>query len=409
MLTKELLRATVRDGRVTPGFLDPGRPAVQERAEALLAAFRAGAGCRRGDVDEAVEDLIAGAVDHRTVRGLVKLLHDRTPAATVSPVPPAELRAAVFREAIRRAPFGLVEGSARPEDAWAAVAQALGHPVEALQAALYADHPEEQILGMVEVESPRWLIDRYNVALVQGLLLRCAEVEIRLESTPARLRQLLRSVKFHQLLWSARREGDAWCLKLDGPTSIFSQTTRYGLALAKFFPALLLQPGPWALEAPVEWRERRPTLRLTHESGLVSHYRNQGAYETREARWFEERFLALGTDWTLSRSAEPIDQGGEGVVVPDFTFRRDGRVAHLEILGFWRRGSVARRLALLKRHGPKNLVLAVSARLCGDEDGELGDAVVPFKEVVPARQVLERVERVARRPEAGGWGPEEEP
>jgi predicted nuclease of restriction endonuclease-like RecB superfamily len=123
---------------------------------------------------------------------------------------------------------------------------------------------------------------------------------------------------------------------------------------------------------------------------------DRGAYRTREAEWFRERFLALESGWELIEDAEPIDQGGEALVVPDFSFRKGRRVAHLEILGTWRKASIARRMEMMERHGPRNLVLAVSKKLCGDKQApELDDAIVAFGEVVPAKVVLERIERVA--------------
>ena len=137
-------------------------------------------------------------------------------------------------------------------------------------------------------------------------------------------------------------------------------------------------------------------MTLSSADGLRSHYRDLGAYDTREALWFEERFRALDSGWTLDREVLPLPQGGEGVVVPDFRFTKGGRTAYLEILGFWRKGSVQRRLQLLKRHGPRNLVLAVSKRLAGEEAAEIPDAVVPFAEVIPAKAVLERFEAIAR-------------
>jgi hypothetical protein len=48
-------------------------------------------------------------------------------------------------------------------------------------------------------------------------------------------------------------------------------------------------------------------------------------------------------------------------------------------------------LKLLKRYGPKNLIVAVSKKLAG-EDAELPDGVIPFAEVIPSREVLRRLE-----------------
>ena len=54
-------------------------------------------------------------------------------------------------------------------------------------------------------------------------------------------------------------------------------------------------------------------------------------------------------------------------------------------------------MTLLKKHGPKNLVLAVSKRYCTEKAAELPEQVVGFAEVIPAKQVLQRVEKVATK------------
>lgn len=399
MLTADLVRVRVKKGELVPAFVDPADERLLERAEELLDLFREGVGRTRGELEEDVVTLVGDGTDHKLVKGLVKVLTDQADFAVSAPVDPVALRAAVFREAARRGPISPVplEGRVTAADVYRSVAEALGVDAAALPGALFADHDDRQVLGAFPERSASWLLHRYNVALVQAVLLRAADLRVRLATGPARARQVLRAVKFHQLVFAARPGAEGRLeLVIDGPASLFHQTTRYGLALAKFLPALLLQPGPWTAEATVEWTRGKSTLKLSSEQGLRSHYRDQGAYDTREALWFAERFEALDSGWTLSRDAEPLPQGGEGFVVPDFTFSKGGRVAHLEILGFWRKGTVERRLALLRRHGPKNLVLAVSKRLAGEAAVELPDVVVPFAEVIPAKEVLRRVEAIAR-------------
>jgi predicted nuclease of restriction endonuclease-like RecB superfamily len=290
-----------------------------------------------------------------------------------------------------------VEGANTPAAVYAAVAAELGVEAAGLPDALYADQPAEQRLTKVSGLDASTLVARYNLAIVQALLFSAASVDIRVEHpTPADARHLLRAVKFQQLCFSATRDGEDLCLHLDGPASLFSQTTRYGLSLAKFLPTLVLH-ARWSLRAVVQVKHRKPVLELDQDAGLVSHARDAGRYETREAEWFAERFEALSSGWTLERDPLPLNQGGEGVVVPDFTFRNGKRVAHLEILGFWRKGTIERRLALLKKHGPKNLVLAVSKRYCTEKAAELPEQVVSFAEVIPAKQVLERIEALTKK------------
>ncbi len=398
MLTGDLIRVRAQKGELTPSFVDPTAAKLADRAEELLTLFREGVGRRRVDLDEEIDTLVGDGTDHKLVKGLVKVLTDKSSFDVSAPLPPAEIRAKVFRLARARGPLSPLElEGGRPTAAqiYREVAAELGVDPAVLEGALYADHADQQVLVSVEVPTARWLLDRYNVALVQSVLLKASELRVRLtDPEPARARQLLRAVKFHQLICEVRLLPDGYEIVLDGPASLFSQTTRYGMALAKFFPALLLQPGAWEATAKVDWRGTK-VMKLTPAMGLRSHYRDTGAYETRESLWFEERFLALDSGWTLDREVHPLDQGGEGVVVPDFRFRKGNKVAWLEILGFWRKGSIARRLALLKRHGPPNLVVAVSKKLAG-EAAELPDTVVPFAEVIPAKEVLRRVEAVAR-------------
>jgi predicted nuclease of restriction endonuclease-like RecB superfamily len=231
---------------------------------------------------------------------------------------------------------------------------------------------------------------------VQAVLYKAVELKILLEHpAPARVRQLLRAVKFHQLIHSVQRTPVGLVVNIDGPASLFSQTTRYGLALARFFPALLLVETPWRVEARVQWTRGQRTLALDSAFGLRSHYRDAGAWVPREVQTLVERWPSLDTGWELIADAAPLAQGTDRVVVPDLGFRKEGRVAWLEVLGYWRKAGLAGRLAAQAEHGPGNLILAVSRKLAGDP-ATLPDAVLPFTEVIPTRELLRRLDAEAR-------------
>ncbi len=67
----------------------------------------------------------------------------------------------------------------------------------------------------------------------------------------------------------------------------------------------------------------------------------------------------------------------------------------MEILGFWRRGAVESRLELLRRHGPRNVILAVSRELRVDEEtADLPGELYTFRTVPVAREVHECLERI---------------
>lgn len=410
MLTADLVTARVSGPAITPGRVDPEAANLRELAATLhgLYAEAAADRLRRSELDELVGGALADHPRWKVGRGLAKLLDDRSTWDTASPLPPADLRRAAFALARERGPLGLEPGPLGLPVA-ADLLGELGAPhgltAEQVEDALYADLEENQRILACEVPDANWLLHRYNVAQVQALLLHAASLTVRLGSPgAARMRQLFRQVKFHRLLHRAHRDGDTLEVELDGPTSLFQQSSRYGMALANFLPALLLQPPPWSLEATVLWTraKHRKTLKLDHTAGLVSHHADRGGYQTREQLWFAERFEALGSGWALTEGQEPVALGPRGVLFPDYQLANGGRVAHLEILGFWRGDDLARRLELLARFGPGNVIVAVSRKLRGSDEalGDAPDWVVPFAEVVPAREVLAVAERIAL-PEAG--------
>ncbi len=413
MLTGDLVRARVKGRDIAPALVDPDSPRLLDRAGELLAVMdRAEAeGWTRGAIVAAFREVEGLSTDTRMLRGMAKVLLDPCTFDTEAPVDPVALRARVFRAAARRGPLGRRPG-ARPtaaevlaEVAAELAAEGAGEGGEdapaldgdALAGALYADLKDEQrLLVRKGPRDPRALVDRYNLALVQALLLRTARLDLRLpDPDPKRVRQLLRYLKFFELMFRARWRGDELVLAVDGPRSILSGAVRYGRQLATFFPAVALHPR-WRLEAEVHWGRRnlRKRLVLDQDAGLRSHFRDTGVWRSRAELFFEERFRAAETGWTLEPGRMVI-RPGQDVVVPDFTLRRDGRVAHLDIVGTWRRAWLRRHLADL----PDNVILAVSRRLAG-EGGGLPDTlrrqVVEFAEIVPVGEVLRRAEAVAR-------------
>lgn len=414
MLTGDLLRARVVKTDLKPSFLklEPRRLA---RAGELLQLFSDAVDrqATKGELLAAARDLEGTDPDHKVTKGLTKVLFDRCTFETVCPVEPADLRRQVFLRAAQTGPLARKPGPTQrrcAEDVLAEIAAEVSDPTapawtaSALGQALYADLKDQQRVTKASLPgSPEALLHRYNVALVQSLLLKGLDLTVRLKAPEAkRVRQLLRWLKFHQLMFHVERLDDDLLLKVDGPQSLLRQSTRYGMQLATFLPAVLLQPGPWWLEARIAWGRATKTgkrLQLDHTLGLQSHLRDTGTWVSRAERWFLERFDKLDHGWS-HRSGDLLELGGQQVLVPDLTFEKGGRTAHLDIVGYWRRGYLERRL----ENTPSTVILAVSKRLLGDKSGAkalpkaLAARVIPFAEVIPAKAVLERLEAVAEPP-----------
>ncbi len=404
MLTADLVRASVKKGVVVPRYVDAGDERLQAEAEALMEAFRAHVGQPIGALEEAIADLIGDSTDYLRQRGLAKLLMDRARVETVAPRPPSEVRAVVFRHAGALWPVG-PPGVAGLHDRGAALAAAaaeLGLTVQAVEDALYADLKAEQRLVEVDLPPARTLLERYNLALAQAVLLRARQAVVTLEGAdPKRVRQLFRIIKFHRLMHRAERTEGGVRLTLDGPLSLFRQTQRYGLQMALVLPSLA-HAERWRLEAEVAWgdQKREASFVVSSEDGLASEAPDLGTWESDEEKHLRATFGALDTLWQLRRGTRIVDLKGRGVLVPDYTLHhRDGRVALLEIVWFWRLQGFKDKLALVRKHGPGNLIVAVATRMNVDErDTTLDEpAVYPFKGVIQPKKLIALAEEVGRK------------
>lgn len=398
VLTTDLVRARLRQGRIYPRYLDTSDPEWITRATVLRGLFADHLGCSLGALEEAIAALIGDETDFQVRRGLVKLLMDETTTVVQAARPPAEIRGAVFRAATAHWP--VVDEGTR-ERALDAAAQELGLSRHEVADGLYADLRNHEVITESRLPEVPALLNRYNLALVQAILLRAQRVVVTLpDPRPARARQLFRIAKFHRLMHQARRleDGDGWELTLDGPASLFKATQRYGLQLALFLPALC-HCERWRLKADVIWGPHKVqvSLEVDHKSGLVSHTKERGTWESDEERHFRASFKKLKTPWTLRRSTRIVALDGRGVLVPDYVLTHpDGRTALLELVWFWRRRSFENRIALLRSAGPANLVIAYATRMnTGQEDLPTLDGVVGFKGVIQPKRIIEACERIA--------------
>jgi predicted nuclease of restriction endonuclease-like RecB superfamily len=402
MLTGQLVRAKTVRQRVIPLYIDRDAPHWLEAAESLLLLFREGTGMTRGEIDREIDAFFGGGGKAAQVyRGLAKVIEDRAEFEVVAEIPPEEVREKVFTAAAderrrnRSDPTGPGRRAVfRRDEVISAVAAELALAPEAVLALLFADLRDENRLLRFEDASAKQLIDRYNVALAQAVLLRSVRVraEVRHEN-PARYRQLFRRLKFHRLLYHVEGSmGDGYVFHIDGPLSLFSATTKYGLQVALFLPSLLLCTD-FRLEAELRWGARREprTFQLDARDGLRTHQADTGTFIPAELTAFVERFRQVAPAWELSEATDVIELDREGVWVPDYRFlhKETGTDVFVEVLGFWKRSSLERLLRLLPKHGPPRYLLAISDRLKVDEEAiqELQGPILRFKEIPNATEL----------------------
>jgi predicted nuclease of restriction endonuclease-like RecB superfamily len=411
MLTGKLVRVRYTRDQIVPQYLDAADPQWLLVAEQLIGIFRASNGSTRGQLEEEIDDLFGDLPNPQIHQGLAKLLEDRCEFEVQSSLPPEEVREAVFSAAAkkRQAILEQIAGAFSRQEVIDAVAQQMKSESSQIEASLFADLKSEQRLTQFRDITPERLLERYNVALAQAILLRSTGVDIIIRGeTPARYRQLFRQIKFHRLICDVEHlpsphrgrgaggEGgkNAYRLHLDGPLSLFSATQKYGLQLALFLPTLLLC-ADFELKAKLRWGAERKdkVFQLSAKDGLVSHQAETSAFVPPEVPMFVEMFQKKIADWEISEETEIIPLG-KHFWVPDYRLvhRATGQTVLLDILGFWRRSSVERHLQLLREHADRPFLIALSDQLNVEEaDLEgLPDNVVRFRNMPLAEEVAKR-------------------
>ncbi|HHH31541.1 MAG TPA: DUF790 family protein [Polyangiaceae bacterium] len=401
MLTSDQLRVRRSGRQLTPRFLKGDvRKRLLPVATALVAAVEAGKGERREELDARLGAIEHGPRDRIVVAGLTKLLMDRCEFAVPEGPDPVELREALFRVAARRrAQLGPTETFDR-DTVLAEAADGLSLAPMDLESRLFVDLRANEVMTAFRTISPEALLDRYDVALVQGVLLRAAKVSVALQGEkPGHVRQLFRAARFHGLLHRVEKHGDdSWLIELDGPMSLFSSVSKYGLQLAKFLPAVL-RCTRWRLRADVLWgkKKERCVLELGQDAGLVPRDKRITGVAP-ELADFVARFRKLDSAWDVDDNDEIIALPGEAVCVPDliFTNRDTGEEVFLEAFGFWSRQAVWQRIETLQRSAfDGRIILAVGKHLRVSEelleDDPSGQLYV-YKTKMRPKHVLKRLD-----------------
>ncbi|MCT7966402.1 DUF790 family protein [Laspinema sp. D1] len=407
MLPSDLLSHRMNGETIVPKRLDinPKNLAI---ASQLITCFQEAVGCPQSELDRQLHDIEGDGTDYRIKRGLAHILKGSLSTfEVISPLEPIELRQRVFTAAAETVPSK--EGTQLTLEKLATqLSQELEREVLPLhiQLGLYADLNENKILTEFDAPPPELLLHRYNVSQVQGVFYRATHLLINAHrNDPGEYKLLFKYLKLFQLM--AYIEGDADCgftITIDGPTSLFKPSTRYGLAIAKLLPALL-HVTKWSLDATLQsrdaytgdWKTGRFTL--DSDCGLVSHYPPGKPYDSMLEASFVSRWDSTKTEWKLEREVDLIPIPGS-VMIPDFRLvHPDGRTFLLEIVGYWRPEYLQKKFAQVKKSQRNDLILAISERLNLEKAGiNLKEVTVPmvwFKDKLQPKQVLEVLESVA--------------
>src|SRR5215217_2158853 len=405
MLTLQLLRVRTRNGAIFPLFCTKEEDV--ELAKKIIQEFEQTWKNKEKkavleDRISAIEESDAGS-DYKLVRGLYALLERRctfksrdsssdddgetSSTSTITIVDPPRIRKAVFEESSKRG-FALTELE-RMEIADSVASRLHLSSHDVVLKTMWSDLDDNLILDYFDAIDPEALVGWYNLSLMQTLLFNCTKLDFYI-SGGLNWKRVLRTVKrlglMYYLQQPQQQENRIIC-SLEGPLSLFKLTDRYGTLLAKLLPSIIFSSdnrrenskgggggggGEWHLDA---WIVRKtmdgrkiyefkiskdeiPELLTdpylffssvsTAEKEVVGSFPyNDSNFDSAVEEKFANRFEQAETGWRLTREPDPLVLSNGGAFIPDFVFEKYDKKIYLEIVGFWTKEYLERKLQKL--------------------------------------------------------------
>ena len=402
MIGPDLVRVRKKNGALS--LPKPSADAVlraRALAEQVLLVLAGAVNETRLVVEEALNELESTPQEKKLLLALKKLSLDDSVFDGNAALDAPALRREVFsRAAIARQNLAIGARFDR-DQVLSETAAALGVTAEALEAGLYSDLRSAERLLKAPPYDADGLLARHARAEVQAVLLCSVRVvaDVRC-ATPDQYRALFQKLKFRQLLFqmSARPDG-GYRIEIDGPYSLFESVTKYGLELALLLPALEACDRV-ELVADLRWGKKRDPLSFSLQ--LNQGQGQEPSPPRDEVQALLEAFRNSET-WRAELAREVLELPGIGLCVPDLCFvhQGTGELILCEVLGFWNRAAVWRRIELVEQGLASKIVFVVSARLRVSEealDGADSAALYVYKGAINPKALQRKLEQLASAP-----------
>jgi hypothetical protein len=274
---------------------------------------------------------------------------------------------------------------------------------------MWADLEENMVLEGFKPIEPEKLISWYNLSLMQTLLFNSTKLEFSVREG-FNWKRTLRAVKKLGLMYNlyyrqkerpqedqkkatnrepnedinpadsgivnsayaySNYDNDVLC-SIDGPLSIFKLTDRYGTAIAKLLPSIIVSKE-WSIKALIV--RKTATLGkkiyefmtsgaespdLPSESDIFAFNSNiknrilektsssfsylDASFDSSVEQKFASKFEQLSNGWKLIREPDPLIMSNGKGFIPDFAFEKYGIRIYLEIVGFWTNDYLVRKI-----------------------------------------------------------------
>lgn len=376
------------------------RPEIEGIALGILNILETSVGQTWDEVAESLGAVERSPRHEKVWAGLKKLALDDSQFGMPLDVDARSLRTQVFDLASCLRKAATPDRPFSREEVLGKVATELGVDAAEVEEGLFSDLKGAARLTSVTKLSPEGLVERYELAQIQGILLRAVRLRVLVEcSGPDQARFLFQKLKFRQLLFRVEPvDGGLYELTIEGPFSLFDSVTKYGLQLALVVP-VLQECRRVELYADLLWGKDRK--KLSFKTSLRGDEGGSSPLLRSEVVDLQESLHKQKTPFTCQVSREIFNIPGVGICIPDLKLSAPGREdVYIEILGYWSRQAVWKRVEWAEEGAPERVIFAVSSRLRVSEEvlpKETGAALYVYKGTMSASALLRQVEELSAR------------
>jgi predicted nuclease of restriction endonuclease-like RecB superfamily len=393
VLPSNLLTVWKRKGVIQPRYAKQTVDSLHV-ANILIDAYKHNVGKKKSALKRIADNLEDEGYDYHFVRGLSLLLDRRSVFKCVSQVDPTELRRKIFYATGKTGPATTPEQRKTTVEK---VSSQLGVSSEALEELMYADLESELILQEFHPVSPQELLEKYNLSLTQTLLFDSTELKF---TVSANWQKIFFKAKRLGLIYEVYNDNEFW-VKIDGPASLFKLTRRYGTAIAQLLPAIIFSPK-WTVEAKILWKFTNEIYTFKLESWkhspLFGTHQTTESYDSAVEEDFAKRFKALNSHWQLKREPEPVT-AGQHVLIPDFSFEREGIKLYMEVVGFWTTEYLLRKIEKLKKTEERMLVAVdenLACEILTKLENQQSLNIIYYRHKIPLPPILRHLQDALR-------------
>lgn len=359
MLPSNLLVVHKRKGEIQPRYAKLSAENLKIASQ-LIEIYKEHLGEKKKVLTALVAELENQGYEYRFIRALSLLLDRKGMFLCNNKIKPSDLRKKIFQATEK---YGLPTTSKKRQQIIERIASETALTIETIEEQMYADLDAELILEKFEAPSALELLQQYNLSLTQTLLFECSELNFKASGNWQRL---FYWVKKLGLIYEVY-QGDDVYVKINGPSSLFKLTKRYGSNMAKLLP-VIISNQTWSINAKILWKYTNEVC--TFEASNIKHgvllptpIFQAVTYDSATEERFATQFRALNSGWILKREPEPVLAGNQ-VMVPDFSLEKAGLKIYIEIMGFWTDEYLQRKAEKLKHVNAKMIIIVQETLAC---------------------------------------------